>query len=110
MPNQGKSDRGFASMDEDKQREIASKGGRSVPDEKRSFSKDRQMAAEAGREGGGQSGGQQGGHQQGGQGGQRGGQEQAEEGTRSGQQRGGESNFANDRERASQAGKKGGRS
>jgi hypothetical protein len=39
----GKSDtsnRGFASMDEDKQREIARKGGESVPDEKRSFSKD----------------------------------------------------------------------
>ena len=34
------SDRGFASMDEKKQHEIASKGGKSVPPEERSFSKD----------------------------------------------------------------------
>jgi general stress protein YciG len=46
------SNRGFASMDEDKQREIARKGGESVPDEKRSFSKDRELASEAGRKGG----------------------------------------------------------
>ncbi len=39
-------------MDEDKQRRIASKGGRSVPNEKRSFSLDRRLAAEAGRKGG----------------------------------------------------------
>jgi len=32
------SKRGFASMDGDRQREIASKGGKSVPAEKRSFS------------------------------------------------------------------------
>ena len=44
--------RGFASMDEDRQREIASKGGRSVPAEKRSFSQDRGLASEAGRKGG----------------------------------------------------------
>ena len=31
------SKRGFASMDSDRQREIASKGGKSVPAEKRSF-------------------------------------------------------------------------
>ena len=37
---------------EEKQREIASKGGQSVPDEKRSFSQDRRLAAEAGRKGG----------------------------------------------------------
>lgn len=49
--------RGFASMDEDKQKEIASKGGRSVPDEERSFSKDRELAAEAGKKGGQESGG-----------------------------------------------------
>lgn len=30
--------RGFSSMDEDKQSEIASKGGSSVPNDKRSFS------------------------------------------------------------------------
>jgi general stress protein YciG len=48
----GRSNRGFASMDEGKQREIASKGGQSVPDEKRSFSQDRELAAQAGRKGG----------------------------------------------------------
>ena len=43
---------GFASMDDERQREIASKGGRSVPDQERSFSKDRELAADAGRKGG----------------------------------------------------------
>jgi len=43
---------GFASMDEGKQREIARKGGASVPDDKRSFSQDRSLAAAAGRKGG----------------------------------------------------------
>jgi uncharacterized protein len=46
------STRGFASMDPALQREIASKGGRSVPPEERSFSKDRSLAAQAGRKGG----------------------------------------------------------
>src|SRR5688572_28490395 len=54
--NQGKthktSKRGFASMDAEKQREIARKGGQSVPPEERSFSKNRGLAAEAGRKGG----------------------------------------------------------
>ena len=44
--------RGFAAMDKDRQREIARKGGASVPDEKRSFSQDRDLAAAAGRKGG----------------------------------------------------------
>ena len=44
--------RGFGSMDDDKQRDIASKGGQSVPAEKRSFSQDRDLAAAAGRKGG----------------------------------------------------------
>lgn len=48
----GKSNRGFASMDRTKQREIARKGGESVPNEKRSFSQDRALAAAAGRKGG----------------------------------------------------------
>jgi general stress protein YciG len=48
----GGSKRGFAAMDEDKQREIARKGGASVPDDKRSFSQDPQLASEAGRKGG----------------------------------------------------------
>jgi len=55
--NQDNSKRGFASMDEDKQREIASKGGQSVPDEKRSFSQDPELASEAGKKGGEESGG-----------------------------------------------------
>ena len=42
------SKRGFASMDLERQREIASKGGRSVPAEKRSFSQDRELASSAG--------------------------------------------------------------
>jgi general stress protein YciG len=48
----GTSNRGFASMDEEKQREIARKGGRSVAPEDRSFSKNHELAAEAGRKGG----------------------------------------------------------
>ncbi|MDB5460839.1 MAG: hypothetical protein JWO72_2580 [Caulobacteraceae bacterium] len=46
------SKRGFAAMDEKKQREIAAKGGASVPDDKRSFSQDPKLASEAGRKGG----------------------------------------------------------
>jgi len=46
------STRGFASMDAEKQREIARKGGRSVPNEKRSFSQNHRLASEAGRKGG----------------------------------------------------------
>jgi uncharacterized protein len=37
--------RGFASMDEGKQREIARKGGQCVPNEKHSFSKDPELAS-----------------------------------------------------------------
>ena len=44
--------RGFASMDVNKQREIARKGGANVPQEKRSFAQDRALAADAGRKGG----------------------------------------------------------
>ena len=50
--SQSKSARGFASMDPAKQREIARKGGESVPNEKRSFSQNRELAASAGRKGG----------------------------------------------------------
>lgn len=39
-------------MDREKQRAIARKGGESVPNEKRSFSQNPQLAAEAGRKGG----------------------------------------------------------
>ena len=44
--------RGFASMSPEKQREIASKGGKSVPAEKRSFSQNRDLDSNAGRKGG----------------------------------------------------------
>lgn len=44
--------RGFAAMGEEKKREIAAKGGQSVPAEERSFSKDHELASEAGSKGG----------------------------------------------------------
>ncbi len=47
-----KAKRGFAAMDPDRRREIAARGGASVPAEKRSFSKSRDLAASAGRTGG----------------------------------------------------------
>jgi general stress protein YciG len=53
MPNNkkdGDTKRGFASMDKDKRREIASKGGRESGS---SFAHDRERAAEAGRKAGG---------------------------------------------------------
>lgn len=43
---------GFASMDPEKQRAIASMGGKAVPNEKRSFSLNRELASQAGRKGG----------------------------------------------------------
>lgn len=47
-----KSKRGFASMSPEKRREIASKGGKSVPAERRSFSQNTDLASKAGRKGG----------------------------------------------------------
>lgn len=44
--------RGFAVMDPQKRRAIASLGGKAVPASKRSFSQDRELATEAGRKGG----------------------------------------------------------
>jgi general stress protein YciG len=44
--------RGFAAMNPERRREIARKGGESVPKEKRSFSRNPDLAAEAGRKGG----------------------------------------------------------
>lgn len=44
--------RGFACMDAEKQSEIAAKGGKSVDPQSRSFSRDRQLASEAGKIGG----------------------------------------------------------
>ncbi len=52
MSETKKSTRGFASMDPEKQREIARKGGQSVAPGKRSFSQDPSLAAEAGKKGG----------------------------------------------------------
>lgn len=49
-PSRGR--RGFASMDPERRREISRKGGSNVPAEKRSFARDRDLAATAGREGG----------------------------------------------------------
>lgn len=43
---------GFALMTEERRREIAALGGRSVPADKRSFSQDRVLAREAGGKGG----------------------------------------------------------
>jgi len=43
-----KSTRGFASMDPEKRREVASLGGKSVPREKRSFALDSTLASRAG--------------------------------------------------------------
>lgn len=50
--SRAKGPRGFAAMDPERRREIARKGGASVPSEKRSFAKDRDLASEAGRKGG----------------------------------------------------------
>lgn len=47
-----KAKRGFATMSPERQREIAQKGGRSVPPEKRSFSISPALAAKAGKKGG----------------------------------------------------------
>lgn len=44
--------RGFAALSPERHREIASKGGKSVPAEKRSFALDRSLAASAGKKGG----------------------------------------------------------
>lgn len=44
--------RGFAAMDKDRRREIAQRGGRNVPAERRSFARDRDLAMRAGQRGG----------------------------------------------------------
>ena len=48
----GEAKRGFASMSIELRRAIASKGGKSVPAEKRLFSARRDLASRAGRKGG----------------------------------------------------------
>ena len=52
METDPKRRRGFAAMPVERRREIARKGGASVPSEKRSFSLNRGLATEAGRKGG----------------------------------------------------------
>ncbi len=107
MPNnkQSSSDRGFASMDEEEQREIARKGGESVSDEDRSFSQNRELASEAGRKGGQQSGGDTSGNQQqraeeGGEAGEGGPQRRSgTQDVKSGSEREPGGNFADDRGR-----------
>lgn len=47
-----KSKRGFASMSLEKRRAIAQKGGQAVAKENRSFSRNKDLAASAGRKGG----------------------------------------------------------
>jgi uncharacterized protein len=47
-----KSKRGFASMSTEKQREIAAKGGKAVPAEKRAYSQNPGLAARSGQKGG----------------------------------------------------------
>ena len=83
------------------QREIARKGGESVPSEKRSFSQNHELAAEAGRKGGGNVPNEKRSFSQdpalAAQAGRKGGQASS-------------GNFANDRERAARAGRKGGQS
>ena len=91
-----KAPRGFAAMDPERQRAIASKGGRSVPDAKRSFSQNRGLAAQAGRKGGQESGGNF----------RNDPARAAAAGRKGGSESGG--NFANDRARAAEAGRKGG--
>lgn len=88
--------RGFGSMDSDEQRDIALKGSQSVPDEERSVSQDREHASQVGRMDGGNSGGQQ----------QVSSSERRQQGGED--ERSGSGNFAPDRERASEAGRKGG--
>jgi general stress protein YciG len=44
--------RGFAAMDPERQRAIASMGGKAVPGGKRSFSQNKTLASQAGRKGG----------------------------------------------------------
>ncbi len=84
--NQGNQDRGderrgFAGMDEEKQREIASKGGKAAHEKGTAHEFTSEEAREAGRKGGqasrgggrgGNEGGNQGGNQRGNQGGNRG--------------------------------------
>lgn len=52
MTEKPKAKRGFALWSPEKRKEVASKGGKACPDEKRPFSTDRKLASKAGRIGG----------------------------------------------------------
>lgn len=52
MTEKTRKPQGFATMSPEKRREIAAKGGRSVQNSKRSFSKSKELASAAGRKGG----------------------------------------------------------
>jgi general stress protein YciG len=52
MTTTPKKPRGFAALSPERRKEIAAKGGTSVKPENRSFSTNRELAAEAGRSGG----------------------------------------------------------
>jgi general stress protein YciG len=52
VQHHGTGKQGFASMDPERQRQIASMGGSSVPAAKRPFAQNHRLAAEAGRKGG----------------------------------------------------------
>ncbi|QTC90252.1 stress-induced protein [Brevundimonas goettingensis] len=54
-PDNGIRRRGFASLTPERRKELATLGGRSVPEEKRSFSQNSDLAREPGRKGGTQS-------------------------------------------------------
>jgi general stress protein YciG len=51
-PDRPRAIRGFAAMSKERRTEIARKGGASVPAAKRSFARDRDLAASAGSKGG----------------------------------------------------------
>ena len=52
MTDKPKKPRGFAAMSPERRREIAAKGGASLSPDQRSFSKNKDLAASAGRTGG----------------------------------------------------------
>jgi uncharacterized protein len=74
------SERGFAAMDEEKQREIAGKGGQAAHDKGSAHEFTSEEAREAGKKGGEARGGNQGGNQSGNQGGSRGGSQGGNQG------------------------------
>lgn len=63
MADNNTSNRGFASMDEDKQREIASKGGKAAHEKGTAHEFNSEEAREAGRKGGQSRGNNQGGNE-----------------------------------------------